>query len=630
MDSKAAASAPHLDKRTWRLIEAGVVLLFTFQAIRVLLAILFARVYDAVFDGEDVLTLVVTASLVVIALVMPAFSPRQRSRIQSSLRIAAVLCALARVPLSIDILVIRTLSATATLGFAGLYVAGVLRTRASVLGQAISLGLIADQLLRAMGHTYDIGLRPWWGFVQIALSIGVIVLAEWLLRTDSAETEADAGGFWTGVAFGSALFALGSLLALPNAAARWTRTSYHGMVGLSLALSTIPLWSRLYRALEGRGCFGARWLRVLAVFVGVSGLIIADRRSGAGALVGLFGALLVFWLLLPLGLSGGRRGTRLGLVLGMIAFLLLSTMHALSFTYAYVSPIFRGAALPAFMAAYLLSVGPAALTKHPRVSHESPYADRPQRFGLALAASACLLGLLVALPPRLDLERTRDAVRLGTYNIHYGFDSHWRLSLEEQAHTIEQSGADVVALQEVDAGRLTSYGIDNALWLGRRLGMRAVYLPTVEHLTGVALLSRQEVLGTGGTLLPSEAEPTGIVWASINVGGAPVPVYGLWFGLSPEERERQLRAAVEFVGTGRAVVGGDMNATPDSPIYAAMHLVGFRDPFLDLGQEAPPTDPSISPRKRIDYVWLRGLRPLDARVIESQASDHLMVIVTAE
>jgi len=53
-------------------------------------------------------------------------------------------------------------------------------------------------------------------------------------------------------------------------------------------------------------------------------------------------------------------------------------------------------------------------------------------------------------------------------------------------------------------------------------------------------------------------------------------------------------------------------------------------PALRLGGFPPaPTDPAESSHKRIDYVWLGGLDPTDARVLDSLASDHRMVVVEA-
>jgi endonuclease/exonuclease/phosphatase family metal-dependent hydrolase len=235
-----------------------------------------------------------------------------------------------------------------------------------------------------------------------------------------------------------------------------------------------------------------------------------------------------------------------------------------------------------------------------------------------------------AWPPTPQMKEAGPNVRVGTYNIHYGYRTDWRFYLEEMARTIEESGADIVALQEVDAGRITSYGVDDALWLSRRLRMGVAYQPTVEHLTGIALLYRFPLQRAEGQLLTSRLEQTAIVHAQVRVGGEPHDAYGIWLGLEPEERAAQLTDALGFIAGERpAVFGGDFNSTPDSPVYRRLVEAGFSDPFATGGFEPAPTSPSESPRERIDYVWIRGLSAVDAQVLESTASDHRMVVIEA-
>ena len=57
------------------------------------------------------------------------------------------------------------------------------------------------------------------------------------------------------------------------------------------------------------------------------------------------------------------------------------------------------------------------------------------------------------------------------------------------------------------------------------------------------------------------------------------------------------------------------------PVLATPVIVGGFDPA--------PTSPVIRPAERIDFVWLRGLDVKDARVLDSLASDHRMVLVEA-
>jgi endonuclease/exonuclease/phosphatase family metal-dependent hydrolase len=312
-----------------------------------------------------------------------------------------------------------------------------------------------------------------------------------------------------------------------------------------------------------------------------------------------------------------------------VLFILLCTAHAFAYTYPYTLSGFEGAELPTFYVALAIVCVAAIWAPRADAAVESaPLPGRSIRW-IVVGVLAWVVAGIVALPRVPRLLADVDSVRLGTYNIHYGFDAHWRLTLEEQARTIAESDAHLVALQEVDTGRLTSFGVDDALWLGRRLRMDVIYLPTVEHNTGIALLSRLKIEESESTLLPSDEEPTGIVRVTVSVGGAPLRAHGIWLGLSPAEREQQLAAALAFIGEGRATLAGDLNATPDSAVYATMIAEGYTDPFVSGGFPAELTSPAIEPQERIDYVWLRGLQPSDARVLDSLASDHRMVIVEA-
>jgi endonuclease/exonuclease/phosphatase family metal-dependent hydrolase len=611
------------------MLEAGAMLLFVTQAARTLFAMLFATIYDAMFDGEGLSTLVLAIGCLLAMLAMPLLAPRQRERLPGFLRNVAVLCALARAPMSIDTLAVRLIFSCLVLGLAGAYLAGLMSYRPSVLAPALALGLFTDQLLRALGHTYDLSLRPWWGLVQVGAALCLIYVTERFLAR-AQESPEEPAGLRAGLSLGAGLFVLLSLFALPNAAARWTGGSYAALALVMMAATTLPLWPRLMAHLQNSYLARTHWARILALFLVLAGLIVAYRARAAIGDIALVQAVVVFWLLLPAALNAGSKNTAWGVSLGLVLFLLLSTSHALSFTYAYTAALFKGMALPAFVVGALVAVLPVLWPQEMRYPALLSIGAGQRRLWLLVGAAAVVLAGLASWPRPLQLKQSPSSLRLGTYNIHYGFDTRWRLSLEEQARTIAASQADVVALQEVDTGRLTSYGIDNALWLGRRLGMDVVYLPTVEHTTGIALLSRVRILDRDGILLPSAEEPTGIVRATITFQGSLLRVHGIWLGLGPEERERQLTAALNYIGPGPATLAGDMNATPDSPTYARMLAEGFADPFVVGGFDPAPTSPAINPRERIDYVWVRGLDPVDARVLPSLASDHRMVVVEVD
>jgi len=614
------------------IVEATAVVTILYQALRVLFSVLFGAIYDALFAETVPMSevgLILVA--VILALLAPLVAPRQSQRRRLVALTAAVLVFLARIPLTLNEPKVRLAASILILAAAGLYLVTQLRAVPRDTVWALFLALVADQLVRALGHTWDVTLRQAWWPWQTAISVPLCLLAAWLLGKRQVEvtTRTRGWGLSTGLAWGGWLFLQTSLLVFPNATARWTGGSYLLLASL-WPLLVLVLWTRGDPWITRRG-----WLEGLVYLVFLlAGLSVGYLANGPLAVAGLAVAqvatllLLSSCLLLPGMVSQDRLGP--ALAIGGVLYLILSFAYAFTFTYAYTLDLFRDLGLPVFLVAGLLSALPVLALPAAKAPHARP--SRPRLLTLAIAGiGIAVLIIAMAFPRSQPQPGSNSSIRVATYNIHYGYDTYWHLSLEDQARTIEGSGAEVVMLQEVDTGRPTSYMIDNALWLARRLGMREVYLPTMEHLTGIALLSRYPILDSETLLLPSALEQTGIIWAELDVDGESINAFAIWMGLDPEERARQLDAALPFLEAhpGPAVFGGDFNSRPDSPVYARIDSAGFEDPFVTLDLGSPPTDPAINPTKRIDFVWLRDLAPHDAQVLDAEASDHRLVVVEA-
>ena len=612
-----------------RTIEALAVLLFFLQAVRVLFSVLFGIIYDSVFAGPMSLTMVISVLLTLLAFLTPLLAPRHSHGIRLTLLVTSLLVFLGRVPMTMNNPDLRLYSSLLIVAGGGLYVAALLRERVATFPGVLVAAIAGDQLFRALGNTVDITLRDGWLPYQIAISVVLAVLSGVAFSRPPCGAEKPSErrlGLLGGLAVGALLFLETSLLAFPNVLARWTVVSYSVVTPALLLVTLLPLLpgvlASLRRLLTKRG-----WGLILILLTCLC-LAVGYLWQGFLAAIALLLAQLLVLLALSCGLLSDRQGKRerngLNLALGLVFFLLINFAYAFAFTYAYTLEFFRGAGLPIVLVAGLLATLPAA-----RPSLEEPPA--PQRGWLAariaVIAVLVILSAIFARPPALRLKEAGPNMRIGTYNIHYGYNTPWQFQLEEMARTIQESGADIVALQEVDACRITSYGVDDALWLGRRLGMEAIYQPTVEHLTGIALLSRFPVRQVEGKLLTSRLEQTAIVRVQVEVGGELLDAYGIWLGLELEERAVQLGEALDFIRAGPAVLGGDFNSTPDSPVYHRLVEAGFTDGAIAF--DSSPTSPSETPRERIDYAWIRGLKPTDAEVLDSLASDHRMVVVEA-
>jgi len=617
-------------------------LLFALQATRTLFSTLFGVIYDAVFTGPFTPLVVVIGVLVLLAYLAPLAAPHDTDRVRLALLGAVAIAAVARVPMTVNHHAVRLYSSTVVVAAGGIYLAALLRHTPGHFVRAVALALVADQLLRTLGNTWDVSMRPVWLVPQVILSVGLILLARYLSRPEVAyyeigEVTGVRVGLLGALAWAGFLFAETSLLSLPNALARWSEGSYAVLspllLGVTLLVVTPGLREAAIRAF-GSDAIHARLWGLALVLVALVGLTVGRRLPGAPAVIGLLAAQAALLLGLPHLLSprAGDASERIGLWLavGGLAFLVLNFAYAFTFTYPYTIEAFKGMGLPVVLVAALLATLPALLRPVSTAGTAEP--DGAAWTTWAVAALALVtVAAAAARPHRVEPPLVGSAVRAGTYNVHYGYNKPWRYSLEDQARTIEASGADVVALQEVDTGRLTSYGVDNALWLSRRLGMQVVYLPALEQLSGIALLSRFPVEASRTRLLTSQLEQTGIIRARLRVGDRTLDAYAVWMGLTPEERAAQLTDALAFVAEADASIpavwGGDFNSTPDSPVHARITAAGFLDPFVELGLEPAPTDPADAPKKRIDFVWLRGLTPVDGEVVDSLASDHRMVVV---
>jgi len=630
-------------KSPWlRLIEATAVLLFVLQATRTLFSTLFGVIYDAVFAGPFTPIVALIGLLVLLAYLSPLAAPRDTDRVRLTLLAAVAVAAVARVPMAINHHPVRLYSSIVVVAAGGVYLAALLRHAPGHFARAAVLALFTDQLLRVLGNTWDVSMRPVWIVPQILLSAGVIMLAHHLSRPEVAYYEIGGTtgvrvGLLGALAWAGFLFVETSLLSLPNALARWSEGSYAILAPLLLGVTLLAVMPSLregiVRAAGGDAIHARLWGLVL-LLVSLVGLVAGRRLPGALAVVALLAAQAALILALPhlliLRTDGASERIGLWLAVGGLFFLLLNFAYAFTFTYPYTIEAFKGMGLPVLLLAALLATLPALV----RPISFSGAAETEGTGWVAWAVAVLALVTVTAAaarPHRVTPRLAGNAVRVGTYNIHYGYNGPWRYTLEEQARTIEASGADVVALQEVDTGRITSYGVDTALWLSRRLDMEVVYLPTLEQLSGIALLSRFPIEASQTRLLTSQLEQTGIIRVRLQVGDRALDAYAVWMGLSPEERAGQLTDALAFIAEADtvtpAVWGGDFNSQPDSPVHARITAAGFLDPFTELGLEPAPTDPADAPQKRIDFVWLRGLAPVDGEVVNSLASDHRMVVV---
>lgn len=261
---------------------------------------------------------------------------------------------------------------------------------------------------------------------------------------------------------------------------------------------------------------------------------------------------------------------------------------------------------------------------------------------------ALLVLLGVAAGCTLPFVEQERSVRVLVYNIHAGKDAGGTPNLQEVARLILARSADVVLLQEVDRGTRRSGGVDQLRALMDATEFEGAFGRTLDYdggQYGIAALAR-DGFGLEDTVPLRVSPPQARAGGSLEPRGALVTVVhtelGRWSAINThldasagdEYRLQEADALEDIVRLRRAaglplIVGGDMNATPDSAVVRKLLAFGLRDAWAECGKGDGLTYPASNPIKRIDYLFLAGaLRCSTAEVIDTQASDHRPLLVT--
>ncbi len=273
--------------------------------------------------------------------------------------------------------------------------------------------------------------------------------------------------------------------------------------------------------------------------------------------------------------------------------------------------------------------------------------------------------------PDAGPEISVSSLRVATFNVLSPLLADWQRRKKAVAEQLRAADADIIALQEVDAGENREQGIADLLGPGRHV---AWHSRTTPDGVGLALASRwpfgkihEHSLGVTdrASAFPWSAVVVAEIRAPQPLGTVHVAHHKPVFQLDYEhERELQAVETARFIEevlgdrAEHAVVVGDFDATPDSASIrfwtGRQALAGVSVSYHDAWEMLRPNDPghTFTPHnplvaggdmfsaagRRIDYVMVRGgsFGPtLEVRSVERigvepqggvQASDHYGVV----
>lgn len=235
-------------------------------------------------------------------------------------------------------------------------------------------------------------------------------------------------------------------------------------------------------------------------------------------------------------------------------------------------------------------------------------------------------------------------LRVMVYNIHAGKDARGVDNLARVAELITSTRADVVMLQEVDVNTQRSGSVDQPSVLKGLTGLHAAFGKTLDYQGGqygIAILSRWPMTLQALVHLPIEPpqaraggsyEPRGALRVVIWSPHGRLIAINTHLDASRDDhyRRQEVRTVLALADSALAspneayvIMGGDFNATPESPVQESMRRSPMRDVWPLCGRGEGLTYPADSAVKRIDYLYIeRRVGCDEARVLVADASDH--------
>jgi endonuclease/exonuclease/phosphatase family metal-dependent hydrolase len=200
-------------------------------------------------------------------------------------------------------------------------------------------------------------------------------------------------------------------------------------------------------------------------------------------------------------------------------------------------------------------------------------------------------------------------------------------------------------LQEVDRNTERSGAVDQVAVLAQLTGYHGAFGRTLYYQGGeygIAVLSRWPVTADTLYSLPvappqpraaGSYEPRGALHAVIEAPNGGIQLLNTHLDASPadhyrlQEVDTLTRLVNQLAAQGSVLLGGDLNATPESVVLHRITEGRWRDAWKFCGQGTGFTYPAQAPVKRIDYLVLPSSLKCDsARVISTDASDHRPVL----
>ena len=237
-------------------------------------------------------------------------------------------------------------------------------------------------------------------------------------------------------------------------------------------------------------------------------------------------------------------------------------------------------------------------------------------------------------------------LRIMTFNIQHGRNHNFKgdvIDLPVMAQNVKDQSPDIVGFNEVRNGNNSDHstGLSNqAEFFQGELGGtckfgKAIFIHGYDY--GNAIWSKHNIKSFEVIPIPEVVEKVDewyenrcVIKTEYDFNGKKLTVLNSHFGLGKGESDNAVETVLDLAKDikGPLVLMGDFNMTPDNPLIQKLSCV-FTDSHASLGKDVL-TFPSHSPEIRIDYIFVRDAKVIDANTVSKVVSDHYAITADIE
>lgn len=237
-------------------------------------------------------------------------------------------------------------------------------------------------------------------------------------------------------------------------------------------------------------------------------------------------------------------------------------------------------------------------------------------------------------------------LKLMTFNIQHGRNHNFKgdvIDLPAMAQNVREQMPDICGINEVRNGDQADHSTGlskQAEFFQTELGGecrfgKAIFIHGYEY--GNAIWSKHNIKNFEVIPIPEVIEKEGgsyenrcVIKTEYDFDGKKLTVLNSHFGLGKGESDNAVETVLDLAKKieGPLALMGDFNMTPDNPLIVKLSEA-FTDSHASVGKDVL-TFPSHSPEIRIDYIFVRDAKVLDADTVCKVVSDHFAITAEIE